>query len=101
VLVPPLPTLLSMKITALLGRKRAKGRDFYDVMFLAGFSKPDFKFLKAKADIKDMDELRAKLIAKAKNLDMKAISRDVAPFLFSERDINRVLKFGDFVAQWK
>lgn len=99
-LVPPLPVLLSMKLSALLGRKRAKGRDFYDVMFLAGFTGPDFGFLKAKNGINGMEALRSALDARTEKLDMKAVSADVAPFLFSGHDINRVLKFREFAAQW-
>jgi len=56
--VPPLPVLLSMKIAALLGRRREKGRDFYDVTFLSGSTGPDFKYLSEKAGIKNMEQLK-------------------------------------------
>lgn len=45
--VPPDEILLSMKLSALLSR--AKGRDFYDTMFLMSQTTPDYAFLKARA----------------------------------------------------
>ncbi len=44
--VPPLEILCSMKISAMLSRQ--KGRDFYDVIFLLGLSKPNYNFLSKK-----------------------------------------------------
>jgi hypothetical protein len=55
--VVPEDILLSRKFYAILKRKRAMGRDFYDAMFLAGKTKPDFRYLKDKAGIADMDGL--------------------------------------------
>jgi len=95
----PVDVLLSMKISALLGRKRPKGRDFYDVTYLFSFTQPDFKFLKLKNGIKDMDNLKEKLLQKADSLDMKAVAADVAPFLFAKEDVERVLNFRLFVEQ--
>ncbi len=95
--VPSLPSLLSMKIAALLGRRREKGRDFYDVTFLSGFTGPDFKYLSKKTGIKNMEQLKSALLEKISGLNMKAVAADVSPFLFSKTDKNRVLYFEDFV----
>ncbi len=97
VVVPTAPVLLSMKISALLGRRREKGRDFYDVTFLSAFAGPDFKYLSEKAGIKNKEELKAALLEKVSGLNMKAVSADVSPFLFKKSDEQRVLYFEDFV----
>ncbi|MCK7531457.1 MAG: nucleotidyl transferase AbiEii/AbiGii toxin family protein [Marinilabiliales bacterium] len=44
--VPPDPVLCSMKATAVIDR--GKGRDYYDLMFLLGQTKPDYSFLCTK-----------------------------------------------------
>jgi len=59
--VVPEDILLAQKLYAILRRKRAIGRDFYDAMFLAGKAKPHFGCLKAKAGITDMRSLKAAL----------------------------------------
>jgi len=41
--VPPIGVLCSMKLSALV--TRAKGRDFYDAMFLLSQTQPDYEFL--------------------------------------------------------
>ena len=99
--VPPPEVLLSMKIAALLGRRRAKGRDFYDVTYLAMVAKPDFDFLKEKTGIRNMEELKKVLLQKTASLDMKNMAADVSPFLFHEHDRARVLNFRAFTEQWK
>jgi hypothetical protein len=96
---PPAEVLLSMKIAALLGRRRSKGRDFYDVTYLSSFAKPDFAFLKKKIGIADMEALRKALVEKTRTMDMKAMAADVEPFLFSGRDTSRVLNFRAFAEQ--
>jgi predicted nucleotidyltransferase component of viral defense system len=53
-----LPLLLSHKIYTAVDRKRPKGRDFYDITFLAGRSKPDYGFLAQKLGVNDPEELR-------------------------------------------
>lgn len=48
-----------------------------------------------------MPALREKLINKTESLDMRDMAKDVQPFLFSEKDVNRVLKFKSFAEQLK
>ena len=44
----PIQLLLSQQIVAALNRKRAKGRDFFDVIYLMSKTRPDFEFLSIK-----------------------------------------------------
>lgn len=93
----PKNILLSQKIWAILNRKTAKGRDYYDVMYLFSIAKPDYKYLEIKAGIKDVNQLKNKLGAKIKPLDIKQLVRDVSPFLTNPNDIKRIELFPDFV----
>ena len=45
ILVTPIDILLSQKIITAFNRKRPKGRDFYDIMFLIGKTRPNYDFL--------------------------------------------------------
>ncbi|HDQ26644.1 MAG TPA: nucleotidyl transferase AbiEii/AbiGii toxin family protein [bacterium] len=97
VVVPAPPVLLSMKIAALLGRRREKGRDFYDVTFLSAFTEPDYKYLKLRTGISGVEELKEALLRKTAGLNMKRIAADVSPFLFTKSDEQRVVYFEEFV----
>lgn len=100
--VPPLSLLLSHKIAAILQRPRNKGRDFFDVTYLQPKTKPDYEFLKLKLDIPNSKTLRERLLDHCAKLDFKEMARDVEPFLFQSRDVNRVLLFPELIeeAEW-
>ena len=65
--VPPDDVLCAMKLSALLSR--AKGRDFYDAMFLLSQTKPNYDFLAQKQDIYNLTELKTKLIETIEKVD--------------------------------
>jgi hypothetical protein len=94
-IVPP-SLLLSQKIFAALNRKKEKGRDFFDIVFLMAKTTPDYEYLKDKIGIQDKDELVAALRARIEGLDMKGLARDVEPFLFEPSARDRV----GFFEQW-
>lgn len=54
--VPSDGVLCSMKIAAMLAR--AKGRDFYDLMFLLAQSKPDYVFLSKRCGVHNLQEFK-------------------------------------------
>jgi len=56
--VTPLNILLSQKIYTAVNRKRPKGRDFYDITFLSGRTKPDLGFLNQKLGVDTAERLR-------------------------------------------
>ncbi|MCU0666025.1 MAG: nucleotidyl transferase AbiEii/AbiGii toxin family protein [Candidatus Omnitrophica bacterium] len=98
--VVPVDILLAQKFYAILARKRAIGRDFYDAIFLAGKAKPDFIYLKDRAGIKNKEMLKAALLERCEKLDFKLLSRDVEQFVFSPEDAKKVLLFMEYVQGW-
>jgi len=99
IFVTPLDIILSQKFYAAVNRKRAKGRDFFDIVFLQSRTKPNYEYLKEKIGVANSVELRAKLETEFKDLDFKALGQDVKNFLFKPADIKRVEMFSEFLKQ--
>ena len=95
VAVPPDPILCSMKLSALL--TRAKGRDFYDAMFLLMRTKPDYGYLSSRDGINDAGELKAALLRKLAEVDINNKKRDVEHLLFTSAASAKIPAFGEFV----
>jgi hypothetical protein len=98
--VVPASILLAQKYHAILTRKRAMGRDFFDAMFLAGKARPDFGYLQERAGIADQQGLRSALLQRCAELDLKLLVRDLEPFLYSPADAKQVLLFEEIVRKW-
>ena len=96
--VTPIDVLLSQKIFTALERKRSKGRDFFDISFLMGLTKPNYKFLYEKMGVKSPDELKSFVSSNLKNYDFKKLAMDVKPFLIDGGQVKRV---EEFVSFWK
>jgi predicted nucleotidyltransferase component of viral defense system len=92
--VPPDAVLCGMKATALL--ERGKGRDFYDLMFLLGQTKPDYNFLTERTGIKNAAELKAEVKKRIKNTDLKIKAKDFEHLLFNKENNKRILRFEEF-----
>jgi len=97
--ITPLDLLLSQKIYALLNRKRSKGRDFYDTVFLFGKTRPNFDYLEKKMGIASPSMLKERLLELCRTTDLNAMAVDVKPFLFNSSDIKRVELFEMFIRQ--
>ncbi|MCO5286696.1 MAG: nucleotidyl transferase AbiEii/AbiGii toxin family protein [Chitinophagaceae bacterium] len=96
----PLDLLLAQKFYAILHRKRNKGRDFYDVVFLLSkVKKPNYDYLEMKTGIKDGVKLKSELLNHCSKINMEEMARDVQPFLFSAKDVNKVTLFTDYIRQ--
>ncbi len=94
----PKDLLLAQKLYVCVNRNRIMGRDFFDVVFLYGIgAKPNFDYLKKNLDIKNEKELKEYLLVKTADFDFKELSKDVAPYLFNQRDKNKVEMFPDFI----
>jgi len=93
--VPADPVLCSMKIAALLSR--AKGRDFYDVMFLLGQTKPDYDFLSARCRIRNEQELKNALMILLGKTDLAQKAMDFEHLAFNKANSSRILAFKEYV----
>lgn len=97
--VTPPDILLAQKIYALLNRKRAKGRDFYDVIFLLTKTKPNYGYLKQKTGLADSQSLKKEVLNHVKGLDLKELAKDVEPFLFKSSDSKKIILFSEYIKQ--
>lgn len=93
--VPSDGVLCSMKIAAMLAR--AKGRDFYDLMFLLSQAKPDYDFLSRRCGIHNLQEFKQATIQLLKTVDLKKKQKDFEHLLFNKVNSERILRFGEFV----
>lgn len=93
--VPPDGVLLAMKLSALLSR--AKGRDFYDTMFLLQQVKPDYEFLGCRCGIHSPKELRTALHKMLETVDLNKKKRDFEHLLFNANACDRILRFDEFI----
>ncbi len=100
VVVNPAEILMAQKTIALLERSTPKGRDFFDFIFLDGFTKPSIAYLKHKIGIGGLLELKEAVLKRCAPLDFDALAKDVAPFIFNPNDIIRITKFRDYIAGW-
>lgn len=98
----PKDILLAQKFYAVMNRKRNKGRDFFDIVFLLGQGNvPNYEYLQVKTGIDNSRQLKSSIIDKCKSLDMQEMARDVKPFLFDPKDDKKVLLFNEYIEQVK
>ena len=93
--VPPDDVLCAMKLSALLSR--AKGRDFYDAMFLLSQTKPNYDYLAQKQNINNLAELKTKLMNTTEKTDLTHKSKDFEHLLFNKLSREKILQFSEFV----
>ena len=93
--VPSDGVLCSMKIAAML--TRAKGRDFYDLMFLLPQSKPDYDFLSKRCGIHNLQEFKQATAKLLKTVDLNKKQKDFEHLLFNKTSSEKILRFGEFV----
>ena len=93
--VPAKDTLLSMKLSALLSR--AKGRDFYDTIFLWQQTNPDYDFLRQRNGIASVADLKSALIDMLGNTDLALKQKDFEHLLFNPSRSAQILHFREFV----
>jgi len=95
--VVPVDLLLSQKILCAFTRPRPMGRDFYDIIFLLGKTRPDFSYLQEKINVGDSDEIKKRLFEKCRDVDFKRLEKEVAPFLFNPDDAHKISFFPDYI----
>ena len=91
VYVPPVEVLCAMKFAAILAR--AKGRDFYDAIFLLSKTRPNMDFLAVRTGIASLGELKTAVLEHLKQVDLNQKKRDFAHLLFNESNAERILQF--------
>lgn len=99
IFVTPLDILLSQKFYAICNRKQPKGRDFFDAVFLLAKTKPNYDYLDLKLKVNNPKDLKQKLLDRCKEIDMKAVAKDVKPFLFNSEDTKTIMLFPDYINQ--
>lgn len=98
--VTPLSLLLAQKFYTIINRKRSKGRDFYDVVFLLSRQvKPNYAYLDLKLGIDKPKPLKERVLDVCSKLNMKQMADDVAPFLFNTTDARKVEMFEKYLTQ--
>ena len=90
----PLPLLCAMKVAAVLGRRRPKGRDFYDLSWCLERVQPDEAYLRERLGLASVAAAREAVRAHTADFAFGALARDVRPFLMREEDVPRVAGFG-------
>lgn len=94
--VTPLPLLASQKVAAVMGRKRPKGRDFYDLHWILQRTTPDYGYLIDRFEVNNAVDLRKMVKMRIAQFDFNHLARDVQPFLFSRGDVALVRQFPEF-----
>ncbi|PHI21305.1 hypothetical protein CEQ90_02585 [Lewinellaceae bacterium SD302] len=92
----PEALLASQKIAAIMGRKRPKGRDFYDLAWLLKRTTPDYGYLKQRFEVTTPEELRKLINERIAPFDFDQLTKDVAPFLFNQESLKMVKEFPEF-----
>ena len=95
VTVPSKSTMLSMKLAALLAR--AKGRVFYDTIFLWQQVQPDYDFLRQRCGIGDPEALRKAINDKLDTVDLVQKQKDFEHLLFNPSRSAQILHFRQFI----
>lgn len=94
--VTPLSLLASQKIAAIMGRKRPKGRDFYDLHYILQRTKPNYDYLYERFKVQTPKALRELVNKRITPFDMALLGKDVAPFLVTREDVATVSGFKVF-----
>ena len=95
--VPPDDVLCAMKLSALLSR--AKGRDFYDALFLLSLTLPNYDFLAQKLGIHNLTELKTKIAEVIEKVDLQNKSKDFEHLLFNKENKDKILNFSEFIGK--
>jgi len=92
VAVVPVDIMFATKISAALTRK--KDRDFFDIVHLIAFAKPDYNYLKNRYNIDSSEKLKTELLIAAENkhLEKKSVY-DCDHMLFYKNDNQKIRLF--------
>ena len=63
--------------------------------------RPDYNYLEFKMGVSNEKQLKERIIEKCNTLNMEEMAKDVQPFLFNPRDVQKVLLFPELIMQTK
>ena len=92
----PLPLLASQKVAAIMGRKRPKGRDFYDLHWILQRQGINYNYLRQKLDIDNAQQLRSRVTDRIAGFDFNLLAEDVRGFLIGSDDVEIVRNFPSY-----
>jgi len=95
--VPSDSVICAMKTTAMLDR--AKGRDFYDLMFLLAQTSPDYNFLAKRKGIGSPEELKNAIFEVLDRIDLNVKMKDFEHLLFNKNNSRKILRFKEFIKE--
>lgn len=97
----PLPLLMSHKIATIWQRKRAKWRDYFDLVFLMAKNvQPNMRYLEQKINISTSQGILSWLLDAYTDAWADYLAKDVQPFLFNPYD-DSVKNFGMYVEAYE
>lgn len=99
ILTTPKEIILSQKLWTITQRKRAKGRDFFDAMFLLQNTKPNIKFLAKKFKTKDFKKIKSIILNRVKQIDWDQLTKDLQPFVHQVDEAKKIRLFPEFLKQ--
>ncbi|MGD0757018.1 MAG: hypothetical protein ABR927_18370, partial [Bacteroidales bacterium] len=76
---------------------RAKGRDFYDLMFLLGQTFPDYDFLVKRRGIGSPEELKTAIFQVLERTNLNVKMKDFEHLLFNKNNSSRILRFNEYI----
>lgn len=97
ILVTPIDILLSKKIYTAFNRKRPKGSDFFDIIFLLGKTRPNQRFLFQKLKLSKGSEIFNHIVTNSREINFEALEKDLSPFIFKAGDEKRISGFLDYI----
>jgi len=97
--ITPKEIILSQKLWTITQRSRAKGRDFYDIIFLLQNTKPDMGFLNLKFGTSNWEKAREKILKGIKDINLDFMVKDVQPFLIDIKEGEKIKHFRDYLKQ--
>jgi len=99
IIITPREVILSQKLWTITQRKRAKGRDFYDILFLLQNTEANLDFLEAKFGTRDKKKIKNIILESIQNIQWNDVARDVEPFLLNKDNTERIKLFTEFLKQ--
>ena len=97
--VTPKEIILSQKLWTITQRSRAKGRDYYDILFLLQNTKPDIGFLSLKFGTSNWNEARERILKSIEGIDLDSMVKDVQPFLINVEEGKKIKLFKEYLKQ--